>query len=79
MEDCPDGRFEIANSIVVCHSRARHFSREKNAAFHTGGKVGTWGRGNVGDGVINTAAHNVDVAIGFKGVSIGTRTGWRRL
>lgn len=69
----------MAASVVVGHSRARLRARERNTALHTGGKIGARGRGNVNDVVVNTAAHDVDVAVELEGVSVGIGTGWVRL
>lgn len=79
MEDCPDQTFEMASSIVVGHGRAVCGTGESNTAFHTGGKISARGRGNIHDGDVNTAAHNVDVAVGLECISIGIGTGWGRL
>lgn len=65
-------------SSVVGHSRARCCAGEIDTAFHTGSKIGARGCGDVGDGVVNTAAHDVDVAVGLEGVSISIGAGWGR-
>lgn len=69
----------MATSVVVCHSRARQRAGERNTVDHTGGKIGARAGGNVDDGVVNIAAHDVDVAVGLKGVSVGIGAGWGRL
>lgn len=79
MEDCPDRTPEMASPIVVGHGRARlgTGTGERNTADHTAGKVGARGRGDVDDVVVNIAAHDVDVTVGFEAlpVSIGTARG----
>ena len=79
MEDCPDQAFEMAVPVVVGHSRARQRTGVRNTADHTAGQIGARGRGNVDDGIVNIAAHDVDVAVGFEGVPVGIGTCWGRL
>ncbi len=69
----------MAISIVVGHCRARQRAGEGNTADHTGGKISARSCGNIDDIVVNIAAHDVDVAVGLKGVSVGIGTGWGRL
>lgn len=76
MEDGPDYSFEMALSIIVGHSCARCCAGQRYTALHAGRKIGARGRGNVGDGVVNTAAHDVHVAVGLEGDSVGIGTGW---
>ena len=76
MEDCADGIFEMAGPAVVGHGGAGLCVTERNAAFHTAGKIGPRGRGGVGDGVVKIASHDEDVAVRLEGVPIAVRTGW---
>ena len=61
---------------MIGYSRARQRAGERNTVDHTRGKIGARASGNVNDGVVNIAAHDVDVAVGLKGVSVGIGTGW---
>lgn len=76
VEGCPDGSFEVTSPIVVRHSRAKHRTRESYTTLHAGGKIGAGGRRNVNvdDIVVNIAAHDENIAVGFEGVSVGIGT-----
>ena len=65
----------MAASIVVGHCRARWRAGERNTALHAGGEIGARDRRNIDDEVVNTATHDVDVAVGLEGDSIGIGTG----
>lgn len=69
----------MADSIAVGHCRARWRAGERNTAVHTGSEIGARDRGNVDDGVVNSATHNVDVAVGLESDSVGIGTGWDSL
>lgn len=75
MEDRPHRTLEMTVSVIVGHSRASHSAGESYTTLHTGGKIDTRGRGNVDDKVVNTAAHDVNIAVGLEGVSVGVGTG----
>ena len=79
MEDSADGIFEMAGPAIVGHGGAGLRVTERNAAFHTAGKIGPRGGGSVRDGVVKVASHDEDVAVGLEGVPVAVRTGWRPL
>lgn len=76
VEGCSDGSFEVTSPIVVGYSRAKHRTRKSCTTFHAGGKIGAGGRRNVNvdDIVVNVAAHDENIAVGFEGVSVGIGT-----
>ena len=74
VEGRPDRSFEVTIPIVVGHSCAEHRTGESYTTLHARGKIGARGRRNVDDIVVNTAAHDVNIAVGFEGVSVGIGT-----
>ena len=74
VESCPDRTFEITIPIVVGHSCARYCTEIVYTTLNATGKIGASRRVNVDSIVVNTAAHDVDIAVGLEGVSVGTGT-----
>lgn len=71
----------MTSPIVVGHSRAKHRTGESYTTLHAGGKIGARGRRNVNldDIVVNIAAYDENIAVGFEGVSVGIGTDRRCL